>query len=217
MNVYTFPYETCEVPKSAHLATQPYSVAMNLFICLYLVQFILICRHRCTRLLFLQFVVFETAHAFSHAYHFENTSMQFWIMHGLNYGNVLVTSIFLECMSDTRLSWTLAAFATIIDIIVVAMLPGVWPIISGLGVYFAIICDNVALIPTDFKRSFWTQMCPALLLIFILFINESWNCIAMLTYWQLPYHSLIELLGLFLFVCLSRQIVHWDNIYKKSI
>jgi hypothetical protein len=102
----------------------------------------------------------------------------------------------------------------IIDLYIWIKIKGIWTIFTGLSIFAIIIFGSIDKLNSQFKSSI-PYFLIGLLLLFILVVNENRNCDKMLEYHIFPYHAIIEVLGLIMFVALSKQFLYWESqIYK---
>ena len=81
-------------------------------------------------------------------------------------------------------------------------------IASGLALFAFIVLANYKLLPPHLYHLL-PYFIVGLAVLIALFVNESYNCQSMMEAWQLPYHALVETVGLVLFTMLGWCIVKW--------
>ena len=110
------------------------------------------------------------------------------------------------------LFYKILAIIVLIDLYTWVEIKGVWTIFTGLSIFAFIIFGSIDKLSPQFQNSL-PLFISGLLLLFILFVNENINCDKMLKYHKFPYHAIIEVLGLIMFVALSKQFLNWEKLY----
>ena len=90
--------------------------------------------------------------------------------------------------------WTITA--KVVDSIVVAVFGGIWQIYSGIALLFTYTVKD------DRVKA---GACAVALLL----ANEQLNCIRMLQFADLPYHCVLELVGMYVFYCMTEERKKW--------
>jgi hypothetical protein len=215
--MYVFPFNTCEVPDNNSLVKQPASALINLISTIIL--FYLATKAQTIHVSFLLFCygLFELWHTFSHVVHLKNKHMQTNVVHILGY---LIAFSSLWCIQElsgkvnSRLFYKILAIIVLIDLYTWVEIKGVWTIFTGLSIFAFIIFGSIDKLSPQFK-DILPYFILGLLLLFMLFVNENINCDKMLEYHIFPYHAIIEVLGLIMFVALSKQFLHLESYYER--
>jgi len=96
MNKYTFPFNSCEVPKKNGIA-QPYSTAINIILFAVIFLFLLQSNNIYSTLFLTSILVFNIFHTFSHVIHLDNYgNLQFLLTH---FSAILSTIILITLLS----------------------------------------------------------------------------------------------------------------------
>ncbi len=204
MEVYTFPFSTCERPCENGIA-QPFSSAVNIIIVLFLIYCLFQAKSIQLKYVFFSFILFELWHTMSHMI-FIAGNIQQSVVHFLAYNIAFGTLFALLYLSKSSLNVyqiTLLAIVVLFDIIVCMNYGGVYMILSGTLIFIAILLCVYSKYST-----FITYYIIGLIALALLFINEAVNCRFMLQYWpNFPFHIIIELYGLLLFYVLSSKLL----------
>lgn len=210
MSTYTFPFDTCEVPSGGHIA-QPWSFAVNL-----VSTMIMLVAALCTKSIgIFSYFLFEAFHTFSHAVHWEKQRL---IVHLLGY--VMAACTFYELYRAfgnirSRLLITLICVAVLLDILLFVFIGGVSSIFTGLLILVLVVIAYRGHMTAE-VHGILIFLLWGLGILFVMFVNEAYNCRKLLAYHRYPYHALIEVLGGVLFIGLSTMIikVRGINIWK---
>lgn len=200
MTIYTFPFNTCEIPSPVSGIAQPWSFAINLLSTIILGGLATYFQN----VAILSYCVFELFHTFSHAVHLPGRTQHF-VAHFLGYVIALSTWWELRRKTGKDVPQELLLFLIVVmlfDLYVLFFVGGVWTIFFGLLLLTLIFITYLDSMPPISQRLLGFLIIGVLIL-FILFLNESYNCQKMLKKKKLPYHALIEILGLILFIGLS--------------
>jgi hypothetical protein len=96
MNKYTFPFNSCEIPHKNGIA-QPYSTAINIFLCSVILLFLLQSNNIYSTLFLTSILLFNIFHTFSHMIHIDNyENLQFLLTH---FSAIFSTIIFIFLLS----------------------------------------------------------------------------------------------------------------------
>ena len=206
---YIFPFSTCERP-SDNIA-QPISASINAISTLILFCMMLIAKTIPVQLALFSYVCFEGWHTYSHMYH-HSGKIQTLIVHILGYFMSFATLYAILVYSKAIPSKTfilLLAIFIAIDIYCFIKIKGISTIITGLIILLLIVGFNYYNLPLLFKK-YYPYFTLGVFIIIGLFINEKIICQKMLEYKELPYHSIIEIIGLILFVMLGVCLLKMD-------
>ena len=201
---YLFPFSTCEVPQQAGVA-QPYSLVVNIVSMVVILYFLTQARRLSTRLVLISILLFEAWHAFSHAVHIPGKT-QINVMHLLAY---LVNLGYLYFLYDISKKlpdrWILVTMVLIVmfDIYAFCNLPFLYYFVSQLVLFLVILAAYREILP----RSYLTLLVSLVVLLVLLFLNESRNCKAMMGYAKFPYHAIIEAVGVLIFICIGSMFL----------
>ena len=200
MSEYTFPFSTCEKPNKTGIA-QPYSSLLNLINCLIIFYFLLQTKQQYAFTLLFFILCFELFHVFSHSIHISG-SIQINITHILSYCiNFSFLFFFYNYMKILPSIWFIIFYAFLIfcDIYAFCNMNVVYYIFSQALLFLSVLLYYYPLLTKYIKDKIHVIFLLVLAII-ILFLNEKYNCEKMMTiYPDFPYHSLIEIVGIFLF------------------
>lgn len=188
MDIYKFPFSTCELKKNDSQST---SALVNILCVLIVLSFILFIKPHNTKVYSLWFVIvlFELWHAYSHYKHISN-SVQMYVIHLLTY---IITFTTLYVINSP---WTLYQLIPIITIIIIDILmllnkKHAISVITGVAVFVIACIVNLDYFPHAIKE-IYLLLSGLIVLGIIMFINEIYNCKAMLQYYHAP-HILVEM------------------------
>ncbi len=208
--MYKFPYNTCEPRRENSLIIQPVSFGLNMITALFLGVMAL---HSLTlkapliAITILSYSLFEFFHAYSHMRHIDG-NIQMTVVHILTYLMAL-TSLLVIIHAYGLIPWRLfiITFVIMLDLYLVTTRHDTLTMfITGISVLASVFATHIDLLPTEVCRIFVTVLLPGALILIALFVNESRNCEVMMSWAKLPYHAIIELVGLVLFIELARAI-----------
>jgi hypothetical protein len=207
-----FPFKTCEEPSENGLVAQPVSATINIITCIILMYFMLQARTTAVRILFLSFITFQAFHAFSHIQHIDG-SIQVNVIHVIWYMlsfTALYTIITLSKISPSIYIIAMLCALIIIDLYIWNFIGGVYMIFSGFAILLSIVISYYNSYPTFIKNAL-IYMIIGLCILLAFIVNEKLNCENMIAYANLPYHAIIETLGLILFIALAYLFVRWEQ------
>lgn len=192
---------------------QPVSTSINIISCTILFYYLLYhTRSLYVSILLISFILFQTWHAFSHAQHI-NANYQSNIVHGilyLVYFSMLIAILHLSKQNLASTMWLFLFVAVILDLWIWYQIKGFWMVVSGLMLLSVVVIICYRLLPKFFKEAVpWlvTGIGTLILLIY----NEEQNCDIMMNAVKFPYHAMVEIVGLCLFVALAQLFTHWDK------
>jgi len=209
-NNYIFPFSTCEIPSDT--IAQPVSAFINGISTLILLALLLISKTFPVQLALFSYMCFEGWHTYSHIYH-HSSEIQTLIVHILGYFMSFATLYAILNYSNGKPSiiFLLVLVMLIgIDIYCFVKVKGLSIIITGLGLLLVIVGFNYKYLPLLFQKCF-PYFIVGIIVIIGLFINEKMNCKKMLEYKKFPYHSIIEIVGLIMFVMLGVCILDMEK------
>ena len=201
--MYTFPFNTCEEPKSGLIA-QPYSVFFNLVSCAIILYFLTKTKSIWPALLLLSILLFEMFHTFSHAVHIKGSG-QVIITHLLaylvnfcyflalyKYSHILPSALFLFYLGAVILY----------DVYAFNNLPFIFYLSSHFLIFISLFLYYYTYFSAEMKARIPLIFCLTVV-VFLLFINETFNCKTMLENYSFPFHILIEITAIFIFYNIS--------------
>jgi len=191
--MYTFPFDTCETPKSKYFA-QPYSVAVNL--CSTLVVLYFLCKTQTTHafLLLFSLLLFDISHTFSHFTHIKS-KLQITLVHVLAY--LLNFAFFYALYKHTNqvpsMLFLLFLFCIVsFDVYAFFNLSLLFYIFTQILFFFSVFFYYYSALTSNMKRRL-NILLFFIGLVYLGFINEAMNCKKMLTrYPTFPFHAIIE-------------------------
>jgi hypothetical protein len=104
----------------------------------------------------------------------------------------------------------------LIDMIILFMVGGVWPIISGICAFVGVLFVNLPYLPSKVRNDLASVVAPVFFTI-LAFVNEATNCQAMLNVYKFPYHILVEFIGAWFFWNLSAFFINYEAYQIKTI
>jgi len=197
--MYTFPFNTCEKPKKKGIA-QPYSALLNAVNCVMILYFLVQTKTQYAAILLFSILCFELFHVFSHTIHIPG-SIQINITHFLSYCiNFAFLFFFYNYLKFLPGSLFLFYYMCliIIDIITFFNMNVVYSIFSQAVLFLSVLFYYYPYLSKVIQQKIHS-LCFLVLIIIGLFFNEKYNCKKMLDMYPLPYHTLIEIVGIFLF------------------
>jgi hypothetical protein len=199
-----FPFNTCEEPNKKSYIAQPISAFINMITCLILIYFFLQAKTSIIRLLILSFILFEIFHTFSHITHIDGT-IQSNIIHGIWYFlsfMVLIASIKITKQYPNIYTILILLTIIIIDINLFFQANKLYMVFTALTLPVVIVISYYNLYPICIKKAI-PYLIALLIILGLVLINEKINCLNMMKYAKLPYHAIIEIIGMILFTLLS--------------
>jgi hypothetical protein len=199
-----FPFNTCEEPNKKSWVAQPISAFINMITCLILIYFFLQAKTSIIRLLILSFILFEIFHTFSHITHIDGT-IQSNIIHGIWYFlsfMVLIASIKITKQYPNIYTILILLTIIIIDINLFFQANKLYMVFTALTLTVVIVISYYNLYPICIKKAI-PYLIALLIILGLVLINEKINCLNMMKYAKLPYHAIIEIIGMILFTLLS--------------
>ena len=204
-NKYIFPFSTCERSDASSWVAQPYSAFVNAASTMILLGMMIQAGPLVSKLTLLSYALFEAWHTFSHMVHIAGES-QTLVVHILGYLMSATTLAAIITLSGSGMPplWFLLGLVVIVvaDIALFIWVGGLPIIISGLAIFAFIILANYKLLPAHFYYLL-PYFIVGLAVLIALFVNESYNCRWMMEARQLPYHAIVEVVGLVLFTMLG--------------
>ena len=211
--VYNFPFDTCEECNTNGIIKQPYSFTINLISSIILLILAILSKSFPVRITLLSYSLFELCHSISHAIHISgNGDIQKNTIHYLGYFMAFTTLYAILYLSKSNLTYLqifIILIAIIIDQISYKTQNTFAMFTTGILLFSIIIIIEYNKLPQQFKDGL-LFLIPGIIIIWILFYNESKNCKKMLKWKNLPYHVLIEIMGLVLFTIIGVLFYRWD-------
>lgn len=193
-----FPYNTCEV--RGDIADQPYSASINILSCLILLYLLSLARHIEIQFFILSLFIFQAYHAYSHLFWGDNeySLVNVYIIHACSYLIIIALITAISFITKQPPNIPIISAVILLDIYILYNYMGtVYNAISGINIWVVVLITGLwnARLPAVVKR-----LLPILLMSFVviigLFFNEKYNCDAMMSVYQFPYHIAIEIFGL---------------------
>ena len=209
---FIFPFSTCEKCNEKGFIKQPVSAFINFITVIILLIAITYAKTLPLQLMLLSYACFEIWHTFSHIRHIPGT-IQTNVVHILGYAMSFATLyVILTFSKSVPGLWFLIFLITaiIIDIYITLHVKGVYTVFSGLLIFVVIVLGNLTSFPS-FLRTWIPVLIIFLSILFALFWNEAQNCKKMMDYKVLPYHAMVEIIGLILFTQLAWIFLCWEN------
>jgi hypothetical protein len=210
-NIY-FPFNTCEEPNKKAWVAQPVSAFINMITCIILIYLFLQAKTLIIRLLILAFILFELFHTFSHIKHINGT-IQSNIIHGIWYFlsfMVLIASIKITKQYPKIYTILILLTIIIIDINLFFQPNKLYMIFTALTLPIVIVISYYNLYPIYIKKAI-PYLIGLLIIVGIFLINDKNNCENMMKYAKLPYHAIIEILGMILFITLANVFLQTEK------
>jgi hypothetical protein len=199
-----FPFNTCEEPNKKAWIAQPVSAFINFITCLILIYLFLKAKTLIIRLLIFAFILFEIFHTFSHIQHIDG-AIQSNIIHGIWYFlsfMILIASIKITKKYPNIYTILILLLIIIIDINLFFQPNKLYMIFTALTLPVVIVLSYYNLYPIYIKKAI-PYLIGLLIIVGIFLINEKINCEYMIKYAKLPYHAIIEIIGMILFITLA--------------
>lgn len=194
--MYTFPFDTCEIPNKTGIA-QPYSVLFNVLSCFIIIYFIFKTKNRYSFFLLFSILLFELFHTCSHSIHLKS-GIQIVVTHLLAYLVNFAYFISLYNYSNIFPSiWFILYICCVIafDIYAFINLSFMYYITSQFLIFFSLFSYYYKYFGEKMKRKI-PFIFGLVLLVLLLFLNESINCKKMLSVFpNFPFHILIEIVA----------------------
>jgi hypothetical protein len=207
-----FPFHTCETPNNDGLVAQPVSATINIITCIILIYFAWHARTITIKILLLSFIVFQAFHAFSHIRHIEG-HVQSNVIHTIWYFvafMVLFTSMQMSKKPPSIYTILLLSIIILIDLYLFFYTSKVYMVFTAFTLPVIVVLSYYNTYPTFMKNTI-PYLILLLIIVAVLLLNEKYNCEAMIAYANLPYHAIIETLGLILFTTLAYLFVRWEQ------
>ena len=211
---YIFPFNTCETPGT--LIAQPWFFALNCISTVVLMRQYTLARTRQVQNALISFVYVEAFHAFSNAVWYQ---WQRLVVHLLVY--VMSASVFNAMGTLTRHCSRIPKYATLTAIFIdIAVYIWTWEIsiltiLTGLAVLATVIVSHFPFMPVDIRKRFKIITIGTGVL-YMMFLNDLWNCENMLRLKVLPYHAAVEVVGLILFNYMGRTFLIWEYSSREE-
>ena len=193
-----FPFNTCEI--RGDIADQPYSAALDILSCFILLYLLSQARHIEIQFFILTLFIFQAYHAYSHLFWGENeySLVNVYTIHSISYLIIIALVIAISFITKQPPNIPIISAVILLDIYILYNYMGtVYNAISGINIWVVVLISglwNVRL------SAVVKRLLPILLMSFVviiaLFFNEKYNCEAMMSVYQFPYHIAIEIFGL---------------------
>lgn len=216
MNEWTFPFKTCEKPIEFFIE-QPVSFLVNLASVFNLLYYAYKSNVTHIKHTIFSYLLFELFHTISHSKRF-NAQIQTSTIHFLAYYFFVATWLSLHFLTNKILNYNhlcFISFLILLDLYVFFIIGGLWTIITGLTLIVSLFIVYFYELPYFFKYNLQQKLIPGLIVLFVLFTNEALNCDKMMSFYIFPYHSIIEILGFYLFHLLTFSFYMWGKKIEK--
>ena len=193
-----FPFNTCEV--RGEIVDQPYSASINIVSCFILLYLLSQAQNIEIQFFILSLFIFQAYHAYSHMFwsNNENSLVHVYSIHSISYLIIIALVIAISFITKQPPNIPIIFSVILLDIYILYNYIGtVYNAISGINIWVVVLITGLwnFRLPDVVKR-----LLPILLMLFAviiaLFFNEKYNCDAMMTAYQFPYHIAIEIMGL---------------------
>jgi hypothetical protein len=193
-----FPFNTCEV--RGDIVDQPYSASINIVSCFILLYLLSQAQNIEIQFFILSLFIFQAYHAYSHMFwsNNENSLVHVYSIHSISYLIIIALVIAISFITKQPPNIPIIFSVILLDIYILYNYIGtVYNAISGINIWVVVLITGLwnFRLPYVVKR-----LLPILLMLFaviiVLFFNEKYNCDAMMSAYQFPYHIAIEIMGL---------------------
>jgi len=193
-----FPFNTCEV--RGDIVDQPYSASINIVSCFILLYLLSQAQNIEIQFFILSLFIFQAYHAYSHMFwsNNENSLVHVYSIHSISYLIIIALVIAISFITKQPPNIPIIFSVILLDIYILYNYIGtVYNAISGINIWVVVLITGLwnFRLPDVVKR-----LLPILLMLFAviiaLFFNEKYNCDAMMSAYQFPYHIAIEIMGL---------------------
>ena len=193
-----FPFNTCEV--RGDIVDQPYSASINIVSCFILLYLLSQAQNIEIQFFILSLFIFQAYHAYSHMFwsNNENSLVHVYSIHSISYLIIIALVIAISFITKQPPNIPIIFTVILLDIYILYNYIGtVYNAISGINIWVVVLITGLwnFRLPDVVKR-----LLPILLMLFAviiaLFFNEKYNCDAMMSAYQFPYHIAIEIMGL---------------------
>lgn len=193
-----FPFNTCEV--RGDIVDQPYSASINIVSCFILLYLLSQAQNIEIQFFILSLFIFQAYHAYSHMFwsNNENSLVHVYTIHSISYLIIIALVIAISFITKQPPNIPIIFSVILLDIYILYNYIGtVYNAISGINIWVVVLITGLwnFKLPDVVKR-----LLPILIMLFAviiaLFFNEKYNCDAMMTAYQFPYHIAIEIIGL---------------------
>jgi len=203
MKDYTFPFDTCEIPYSkTSIIAQPYSFTVNLLSSCIILYALFNTNDIYIKTFFGLLFLFELIHTISHFIHIPG-NIQNNIIHFIAYlVNFSYFAIFIHLTQTMPSIGILLIYLLIIilDIILLYKQKFLGYFITQLSLIVLINLYYFNYITKHVSCNYIYLFFILTVIVILLFINEKENCKKMLDKKELPYHIIVETMGVPLFI-----------------
>jgi hypothetical protein len=198
MNEYTFPFDTCETPNTNGIIAQPWSVLFDCISVVIIIYFLMKTKTNYSFALIVSILMFELFHVFSHIIHIAG-KIQTYILHSLA---LLINLLYINTLyNHTKVfprPWFLFYIVCIliVDIYALFNLPFIFYFFTQILTFISTVLYYNKLMPQYYQKTI-PYIIISLIVIYLIFVNESFNCKYMLSvYPNFPFHIIIEILSI---------------------
>lgn len=205
-NDFTFPFDTCEKPKTEFFA-QPYSVSVNMISTLVILYFLQKTKTLHGFMLLFSILLLDLSHVFSHFIHIQS-NIQVTLVHVLAYVLNFALLYALYKYSNKLPSIAFGVFLTLIlsfDVYAFFNLSLLYYLFTQIVFFFSVFIYYYGSL-SSLMKSRLNILFVLIGIVYIGFVNEAFHCKQMLEiYPDFPFHAIIEIFILFAFyfLCLT--------------
>jgi hypothetical protein len=190
---YTFPFDTCETPRSSGIA-QPYSVFVNVISCSIILLFLFQTKSNHAFLLLLALLIFELFHTLSHFIHIEGAFL-YTATHITGFLFNVALFHFLYRYTKVFPKPYFVGFLCVIlacDLYAFFNLSFIYFILTQISLFISILFFYYPLLNQNIRTNL-NVILATLFFIYFAFVNEKMNCKYMLQKFpNFPFHVIIE-------------------------
>lgn len=208
-----FPFKTCEKPHKNSIVKQPVSAFFNILSCIILIYCITIVKTSAIKICLFSFLLFQAFHAFSHTHHIDGNLQQNTI-HLLSYLISIISFYTLFTLCKKLPPYPILLLLIILVFIDIYIYLFQNQSILGIFSWFAIIGVTYLsyyIYYPKFIKTILNYIIFGLVILSLFILNEKMNCETMISYANLPYHAVIEIIGLVLFSSLGYMFIIWEK------
>jgi hypothetical protein len=212
---YTFPFNTCEIPnRNKNSIAQPYSVSINTITCIMIIYFILKSDNVYSTMFLASVFIFSLFHTLSHAFHIDDSSIQFLLTHL----SAIVSSLLLVRLLQYVTSYFLNSWQTIgllclylIDFsLIYYNVSHIYNILVFLVILFSIMGIFYKYTPIKTKLNIMYIIGFSCITLFFECIEVVFCQSLLQKYGAIPFHTLVELFGGISIVLLCNSFYTFD-------
>jgi hypothetical protein len=196
MNIYTFPFNSCEIPQKEGIA-QPYSTTINLFLCGIILYFLVKSNNFYSKMFLASVLLFNIFHTFSHTVHIKFLKNgQFYLTH---FSAIISTLLFIFLLNHitkkkiNSMQFYTLLFLYLFDLVLIIQnVSHIYNIITFLILLFLIMIFYYKFLSDNIKTNIiYIILFSSLVLFFQIF--EIFNCQYILENFNFPFHIMTEI------------------------